>query len=500
MVLQMVLDGAGYAYECINITQFVYEETLQMASLGVGTALSKKNAHKAHTIMFGPYYYALNQLWNFAVQYGHAVANVWMAYLGYFVAMKGLMLMQKGQIIDGVAEKENPNTKKYGWNWKEECTKFIGWLNANVPSGKQRTKAMIQENPCTQYFKRTHNHHSPDDYDEFMILANHYFNSNDTKWLDDIEDLLTRIGTPTSEEQITLYKGQYSKKPRLNPTSKEKRQLVNDIWQKFNMFQKLAYRNQPGGHSYFGYSLLFNNLWDKNIDYSGIYTPPWFGFLQFGSEEKTDNQEYNILENKKTYRLSKDSVIVNSIEYHKGNSSFDPAAMIDLQTGDVKFLKDMEGKIEANYISGKKTLWYEEIASNPQANDTANIKTVPIRWGTLYLKTDMTYTECFAYNPLWSLLEIRFPETFTAGAKVTYSTYKPVKGIALQIIREYDDEIIWQELTKEDGTIRLGIADECGLVTLRITTPNGTIHEYKHLKPKEVAQHKYYNINNMPGD
>lgn len=499
MVVQMVLEGAGYAYECINITQFIYEEALQMGSLGVGTSLSKKNINKAHDIHFGPYQYALEGLWSFAVGYGWMIANVWMAYLTYWLAMTIMWRLQKGQIIEGIRQQDNKNPRDYGINWSEECQNFIHWVRTEIQDPYYREQAFNKDNPCKKAYQTYHNHHSPDDYDEFMILVNHYLTSGGSSWWEDIQAMLTRITDPVGTEQVTSYKGNYIKTNREKPTTKQKRELVSDIWGTFNTLQKLAYRNQPGGHSYFGYSLLFKSIWDEDIAYTGKYVPPWYGFLQFGSEERTDNQEYNILENKMTYRVSKDSVIVNSLVFHKGTSSFDPVAMIDLQTGDVKYLKDIDELVQANYISGQKTVWYETLLDYPRKDEFSDINNIPVRWGTLYLKADTNFIECFAYNPLWSLLEIRFPETFTGGAKVTFSTYKPVKDITVQIIREYDGAIIWQETTSDDGTIRLAIAQECDLVTLRITAPDKTVHEYQHLKPEEAAQHQYFNINNMPG-
>lgn len=227
---------------------------------------------------------------------------------------------------------------------------------------------------------------------------------------------------------------------------------------------------------------------------------PHWGFIQFGQGPIEENKSYYTMDNKKTYRVSQSSVIVDSYSWDKGNGTLDPVELIDLQTGRVLFLKDVDGEIKASYTCGSKDLYLRDLCQDPRKGEIYYIQHIPIRWRTIYLKAEWDYVECIAINPLWSLLEVRYPDEFIGGANLYFDTYIPVQDVKVKVIRESDYATIWEETTTADGTIRLGIADENGPVTIKITLPDETVHYYTHLKPEEACINRYYDITNMPED
>lgn len=497
-MIQMVLEGVGYAIECINITQFIYEEACQTGVLGVGSYISKRNLQAAAKLHWGPLSYAVSGLWGFGIMYGALFPIVWLPFAYYWFCMTRQMGYYGNEIINGLEYKENKDTKSDGVYWKQECINFVAWVYANVTDPEARKRAFEQPNPCKEFYRRYHNHHSPDDYNEFQQAVENYCLSGKDIWKQTYSDILDRCMTTTGEPELTIYKGNTSVQNNPAPSNDIKRKKTKEFWQKFNIWQKLAYKNQPNGANYFGFPILHAQLWLDNNDTSGSYIEPHFGFKQFGSEEPLEDQSYYTMDNKLRYRVSQDSLVIDSYIWDKGTGDFDPSAMIDLQTGKVTILKDIPDKLWANYTSGKQEIWQDELATNAKTGEHYYLNYVPVRWNTIYLKSDNGYVNCFGINPFWSLMIIRYPETFKGGGTLNFSTYKPVNEVLFEIIRESDGEIIWEEYTELDGVIRFGVADEAGLVTIKITLPDMTVHTYEHLTPEQACQNTYYNINNMP--
>ena len=87
-MIQAVLDGSGYAMECINITQFFYEEGIQVSILAVGTAVTMQEWDIAEEALNGPLASGISGLWNFGVMYGCLIPSVWMAFTRYWSNVK----------------------------------------------------------------------------------------------------------------------------------------------------------------------------------------------------------------------------------------------------------------------------------------------------------------------------------------------------------------------------------------------------------------------------
>lgn len=495
----MILDGLGYSVECINMTQFFYEEACQVAILAAGTAYIGKDYNLALNCIRGPTNFSIQGLWGFGVVYGSLIPATWMAFARYWMMMKHYSEDMEFKIERDSSTNKLASTDDKIRQTGNACMADIANSIATVKSEGMHWIDFRASTACTQWYEDLKRKKGLILADHFKRVLGNYFKTYSTS--DKIE-LLRLFKTLYAEDEnirTAFYNGQPINVRLGMITKTEMRQTAKTIWNNFNILQKLAFRNLPGGSKLFGYDIFFKMLWEGNINQSKDIENTGYAFIQIGIGSPSVVKSEYLSKDKTKYKLADDPTLMDSWNYYKGNSDLDVTFLTDTQKGTVYCYKDTFGKIVASCIGGGKSIKSKIVATNPKEGQIFEIKDIPIRWGTLYLTETGTYPIQICVQPNYSLIEIRYPTTFKAGARIDYRTFKPLIGATMKIMDKTDTVIYHSEVTEKEGLFRFGLTKKHEPYNLHIFHQDYGTYTLNNMKMEQICSNGYINIEHMEG-
>lgn len=494
MVVQMAMDGAAYAAECINLTQFFYEEALQVALLAAGTARIQKRNSLATEIIENVIRPTRVHLFGFG-GYANKIGSTWIAFLNYWMVTQGAYnsinfhmahqaALDKEKAAQGsreaagslCADELQALAKEYGTDVNKLLSNFYSnqncqyWLNA-----LKQSRGLYQAQSFLNSLSRWGGSLDKVDWQE---VYKYFYWKLDSFDYDSLED----------------YKG--NKIPTSGPgtPTKQKRQTVTEVWRTFNSLQKLAYKNLPGGNVMYGYNNLFKYIWRNDTNNVDTYIPPTVAFLQFGIGEPSPTQQFTIVNQEKDFKLSDKPIVQDSIEFIDRTATIQPAIIADLQRGKLKFIRPVIGEVTCEYISGKQIVTREVIGKDIDEGTIYFSNFLPMRWRTLNVYVDGVPVPMIVVQTLYSLMEVRFPIEYDDGDIVTFKTYEPAETVALTIFDEANTRVVWDETTGSDGLIRYSVVVENQPYMIALKY-DGIVYRWKeHQTAAEIGVDEYVNV------
>lgn len=498
-MIAQVLDGIGYAMEAINITQFFYEEAIQVGILAAGTAITSKNWNLAEAVCKGPIDSSLTGLWGFGVMYGSFIPGIWMSFVRYWMTSLHYKTDLLGIIAAGKASTQrgyaSDDTKEQG----NACMDYIGGIIATQDTPEKYMELFEQSPPCQKWFDTFKKKKGLNLSYNFKQALKAYFANQTIKNRLDLIRYFQILYSDLSQEVNSTYYGQPTSTGLNKITSSEKRHYAKKLWDSYNRLQKQAFRRLPGGDVRNGYDIFYKMLWKNEVNNAVTMGTPGHGFIQIGIGPKSEEQSYVITNNELTHIISDKPILVGSLKFNKNTGSLDPSFLTDIQRGKIYVLKDVPGPISVKYICGTLTVNYELIADSPKAGDVIQLRNLPIRHKTLYITVEGQYIQQIEVNTIAGYMNIRWPETFDTGGIISFKNYTPCEGATFKVNNEDDTITLFEETTSRTGLIRIGLTNRYEPYRVSLEHPDYGFKILSNLSESVICSDGYIDITNSEG-